>query len=194
MKSRSHANRGKTFEEFVKLANERYRMQGLACVHKVPTEFIPLRNGTGRVVGAKVETKSCVDYIGRYKDTPVAIEAKHSSESRIKFSAIQPHQAKFLDDWDSDKNAVAIVLVSFQLDRIFAVPWIFWKSAMRNWVNGKGKTETTVNRYGFRWTSPNMASVSAEQLHPGWEIKQGGQLLLPYLDVIDRMRLESAEC
>lgn len=39
MKDVSRANRGKPFEDLLKMVHSKYRQTGLACVHKVPTEF-----------------------------------------------------------------------------------------------------------------------------------------------------------
>lgn len=185
--SRSHANRGQAFEDFLRFVHQRYQADGIACVHKVPTEFLPLRNAKGQVCSAKVEHKSCVDYLGRYKGIPVAIEAKHTEEKRIAFNRVEPHQAEYLDDWLKDPNAIALVLVSFSLRRFYAVPWEFWKAALESWQTHKGKEKRTVTAYGWTWTTPGMASVSEEQLHPDWEIKTGGRSGLPYLEIIDKM-------
>ena len=129
----THANRGQPFEDFLKFVNERYQADGIACVHKVPTEFIPLRNAKGQVCSAKVETKSCVDYLGRYKNIPVAIEAKHTEDKRIAFNRVEPHQAEYLDDWSKDPDAIALVTISFNLKKFYSVPWPFWKVAAEAW-------------------------------------------------------------
>ncbi len=189
--SRTHANRGKPFEDFLKFVHDRYQSDGIACVHKVPTEFIPLRNAKGQVCSAKVENKSCVDYLGRYKDIPVAIEAKHTDDKRISFSRVEPHQAEYLDDWSKDPNAIALVVVSFSLKKFYSVPWPFWKAARSAWEMkraGKDPGKITVRAYGWEWTTPGMASTNAEQLLPDWEIKTGGRSGLPYLEIIERMK------
>lgn len=186
-KSISHANRGQPFEEFLKFIHARYQADGKACVHKVPTEFIPIRNARGEVCNCKVESQSCVDYLGRYKSIPVAVEAKHTEDRRISFDRIEPHQADYLDDWGKDPEAIAIVLVSFGLRNFYAIPWVFWKAAREDWERSKGKARQTVKAYGWTWETPGMASVCQEQLHPDWEIKTGGTSGLPYLEIIDRM-------
>lgn len=190
---RSHANRGQPFEDFLAFVHARYQSTGIACVHKVPTEFIPLRDRTGKVCNAKVEHKSCVDYLGRYKGKPVAVEAKHTENDRILFSRVEPHQAEYMDDFCKDPGAVGIVLVSFKLQRFYAVPWQFWKAARDAWESGNGKTQLPVEAYGWSWYTPGMASASAEQLLPDWEIKTGGTSGLPYLDIIERMKGEDHE-
>lgn len=185
---RSHANRGQPFEDFLAFVHARYQTTGTACVHKVPTEFIPLRDRTGKVCSVKVEHKSCVDYLGRYKGTPVAVEAKHTENDRMLFSRVEPHQAEYMDDFCKYPEAVGIILVSFKLQRFFAVPWQFWKQARDAWEAGSGKTSYPVKAYGWNWDTPGMASASAAQLHPEWEIKTGGTSGLPYLDIIERMK------
>lgn len=54
MKNYSYANRGMAFEELIKYTNERYRNSGIAIVEKIPTEFVPIRNRYGKVIGCKV--------------------------------------------------------------------------------------------------------------------------------------------
>lgn len=197
MKAYNQANRGRPFEDFLKFVHQRYQHSGKACVHKVPTEFLPIRNARGEVCNCKVEEKSCVDYLGRYKGTPVAIEAKHEEGTRIAFNRVEPHQAAYLDDFCKDPQAVGIVIVSFSLRRFFAVPWVFWKAARDAWNQKKpsgNKTNTVkVKAYGWEWETTGMASASPEQLHPDWEIRAGGESGLPYLEIIDRMKGGNAE-
>lgn len=192
MKDYSKANRGKPFEDFLKFVHSSYQRSGIACVHKVPTEFIPLRDYTGRIVNCKVEEKSCVDYLGRYRNVPVAVEAKHEEGKRIAFSRVEPHQAEYMDDYTKDPEAAGIVIVSFSLRRFFAVPWLFWKAARDAWEqkprNSTKSEKRIVKAYGWEWETPGMASASPEQFHPDWEIKTGGSSGLPYLEIIEKMR------
>ena len=132
MKDYSHANRGRKFEKLINDANERYRINGDACIVKIPTEFLPIRNSQGKIVSCKVQRKSTVDYIGRVKGQPIAIEAKHTENDRIRLDAVQPHQARFLDDWRNvnklDCDGMACILVSFNLEHFYLIPWAWWKS------------------------------------------------------------------
>lgn len=190
---RSQANRGKPFEDFLKFVHQRYQQTGIACIHKVPTEFIPIRDAHGKICSCKVEEKSCVDYLGRYKDTPVAVEAKHEESERIAFDRVEPHQSNYMDDYTRDPAAVGIVIVSFGLRRFFAVPWIFWKTAREAWIrkpNPKARKceQITVEAHGYKWTTTGKASASAVDFLPEWEIKPGGATGLSYLEIIDRMK------
>ncbi len=183
----SHANRGRAFEDIINLVHSDYQRRGIACIHKVPTEFLPLRNANGKINNCKVEHKSCVDYLGRYKEVPVAIEAKHTEGKRIDFSRVEPHQAQYLNDWDSNSKAMALVLVSFGMQDFYAIPWVFWRAGMENWQKSKGKNPVTINSYGWTWTTPGMASVSKEQLHLDWQVEWPRGRGMPYLDIIDKI-------
>lgn len=190
----TYANRGRPFEELLKVAHLRYQAEGVACVHKVPTEFIPIRDGHGKIVSCKVEEKSCVDYLGRYRNIPVAVEAKHTDGSRIEFSEVQPHQAEYMDAFCKAPGAVGLIVVSFGLRRFFAVPWPFWKEAREVWRIGHQRgASAPVKAYGMFWDTPGMASASPEQLHPEWEIRQGGKYILPYLHIIEHIVRRQAD-
>lgn len=190
MKDRRYANRGASFEELIKFSNNKYKSDGIAVVIKVPTEFIPLRNAYGQLVSCKVEQKSTVDFIGRYKNISTAIEAKHTSADRIKFSEVKHHQAMFLESYKANEYGFSGVVVSFKMDRFFLVPWPFWKAARSAWENrkdlkGRKAEKIIVKEYGVTWETPGKASVSADELPKEFEVKTDRRYGLPYLSKID---------
>ena len=191
MKDHSKANRGKPFEDLLFAVHGFYQRNGVACVHKVPTEFIPLRNGNGQVVSVKVERKSCVDYLGRYRAVPVAVEAKHTEDVRIRWDRVEDHQAAYMDDFCRDPGAVGIVIVSFSMRRFFAVPWEAWRAGLMEWRQTKPRHKqaaTEIEAGGVKWITPAAASVSADEFPREWEIGLGGRTALPYLDIIEKWR------
>lgn len=172
MKDRRYANRGAPFEEFLRFANERYAQKKIALVDKLPTEFIPIRNASGKVCNVKVEHKSKVDFIGRYKQHPIAIEAKHCSEDTIRFDRVESHQADYMDAFTAEPGTIGLVLVSFQLKRFFVIPWAFWQAAYNARVR-PGATRTapvTVEAFGETWEVPKKNSARVDDLNPAWEI------------------------
>ena len=187
----SRANRGKPFEDFLLHVHGAYQRNGIACVHKVPTEFIPLRNNRGQVYDVKVERKSCVDYLGRYGPIPVAVEAKHTEDARIRWDRVEDHQAAYMQDFCSNPEAVGIVIVSFSLRRFFAVPWPAWRAGREAWAKAPPRhkpASVPVHYYGDYWETPAAASIAADDFPAEWEIKTGGRTGLPYLEIIDRWR------
>lgn len=175
MKNRSYANRGQPFEEYIRFANSYYARDRLAIIEKLPTEFIPLRNARGQVCSVKVEHKSKVDFIGRFKQYPIAIEAKNTNEDSIRFDRVEPHQADYMDAFTAQQGTIGLVLVSFNLERFFAVPWAFWGYAYDLRVRRNDKS-TTINLHAFgqEWAVPKKYSVRMDELNPEWEIPSGG--------------------
>lgn len=170
MKNRSYANRGQPFEEFLRFANDRYAHKKLARIEKLPTEFIPLRNAAGKVCGVKVERKSKVDFIGRYKHYPIAIEAKTTNEDSIRFDRIEPHQAEYMDGFTEEPGTIGLVVVSFSLKRFFVIPWAFWSIAYEYRARRNDRTTpVTVSAFGQTWTIPKKFSVRLDELNPSWE-------------------------
>ena len=185
----TYANRGMSLESYIEYSNVRYRAAGLAIVEKQNTKFIPLWDHKKKQIrSCKVEEKATVDYLGRFRNIPVAIEAKNTNTDRISFSAVQDHQSVFLDDFIGEYGlGFGAVLVSFKLERFFLVPWQFWAVARDLWNNKTTRgTKETIHCYGMKWTTTGMASVRAEDLLPEWEITQNHKYGLDYLSNIDR--------
>lgn len=182
----SCANRGRDLEEFLSYANMRYRHEGEAIVWKVPTAFLPIRNRKGQVVSCKVEGKSCVDYLGRVGNRPLAMEAKRTKGKSIRWDEVQDHQAAFLDDF-TDKNAgIGLVVISFDLNSFYAIPWAFWSEARDAWKEAQRRGDKkaaikTIMFNGQKWTTNGKASVKEDELLPAWEVKMGGRIGLDYL-------------
>lgn len=146
----TYANRGRPFEELLKLASSRYQAAGRGVVREVPTEFLPIRDARGEIVSCKVEEKSCVDFLGRFYNIPVAVEAKHTDGRRIRFDRVEPHQAEYMDAWCKSPGAVGLVAVSFSMKRFFVVPWQFWEAARSAWAAG-GPPGASVPVSGYGW-------------------------------------------
>ena len=172
MKNRSYANRGQTLEAFLKYANECYRQKGVAHIEKQNTEFIPIRDGRGKLVSCKVEHRATFDFLGRYKHYPIAIEAKHSSDNSIRWDRLEDNQADDMDDFIKEPGTIGLVVVSFGLKRFFVIPWVFWQAAYNARVRpgGSRTAPVTVSAFGTTWAVPPKNSVRADELDPTWEI------------------------
>lgn len=172
MKDRSRANRGQPLEEFIKFANERYRKKKIAHIEKQCTEFIPLRDRTGRIVSCKVEHQATFDFLGRYKSYPIAIEAKNTNDDSIRWDRIEVNQADDMDSFTQEPVTIGLVVVSFSLRRFFVIPWAFWHAAYNARVRpGASRAKpVTVTAHGQTWTIPPKFSVRADELLPEWEI------------------------
>ncbi|WXJ79008.1 Holliday junction resolvase RecU [Moorella thermoacetica] len=130
MKSRTTAaNRGRALEDLIEFSNERYRRAGKAVIHRVPAAWLPIRDGRGRIVSAKIEKKAAVDFIGHVlvpggRALPLAFEAKEVSKGRRwPLSRLEEHQYQYLADC-ARTGAAAFVLIAFwELGRFFILPF-----------------------------------------------------------------------
>jgi recombination protein U len=120
----TYANRGQALEELIKIQNNQYTHKG-ALIHKVPTEWIPIRDYTGKIASAKVENKAAVDFLGVYKGVPIAFDAKHTKDKRISWKRLEPHQWEFLKKWH-ECGGIAFVLVSWNMKKFYTIPILEW--------------------------------------------------------------------
>lgn len=186
MKDRRMANKGQSLEQFIRFANDRYMRSGEAVVSKQATEFIPIRNGQGQIVSCKVMHKATVDFLGRVGSVPLAAEAKETRQGSIRFDAVQDHQADYMDAFLGEGEAICIVVVAFDLETFYVVPWPFWKAGREAWKDAqlrrkRSAEKVTITYNGTTWTTPGRAAVKEEELLPEWKVEAGGRYGLDYL-------------
>ena len=171
MKDYRQANRGRSFEDFVRFANQRYEHYNLAYIEKIPTEFLPIRNAYGKICSAKVTKKSSVDFIGRYKHYPIAVETKDTRSSTIRFDRVERHQFDFFKGFGNSEGVITLVLISFDLTQFYAIPWVFWQAAYEERViKGNRTTKLTVDAYGVVWDIPKKNSIRADDIPKEFEV------------------------
>ena len=186
-----HANRGMDFENLLESVHERYAQKKIAIIQKVPTEFIPLRGYDGKIVGCKVAKKSIVDYLGRYKNIPVAVEAKRVDADRITYNEVEKHQACFMDDFCWQGNAKGIVIVSFRLKDFYAIPWDYWREAYYAWNHRKDQSKRSCENRTVKWNGKEYVTngkggIDKDEIPKEWKIELAQELILPYLQVLDK--------
>lgn len=186
MNNSSLGNRGMTFEGFIKFANSQYRYQNRAIIEKQNTLCIPLRNGTGKIVSAKYEEKATVDFMGRYGSRPIAFEAKHCSEDKIRLSRVEEHQCEFLREWTQNPAAIGFIIISFQFRDYYLIPWAYWQSALDARAKKCGGA-VSFPPMNTLWTTTGKASIRKDELPESWKIKQQGTAALDFLERVDEL-------
>lgn len=182
----TYANRGMQLEELINRANAQYFRDSCAVIQKVPTAFIPIRDKSGKIVSCKVEQKSCVDYIGRYFDIPIAIEAKETKSDRIELNRVQPHQAEFLAKWSQNPfGGLSYVLVAFGgMQDFYMIPWHLWSVAIDSHKLGiKGLGARLPNDEW--WHASGKATLNKNELPDILKVELGGRYLLNYLSAVN---------
>lgn len=161
----THANRGLALEELIIHMNIIYRQKGIAMIHKVPTAWLPIRDGRGKIVTAKVDKKASVDFLGVHLGQALAFDAKYTGGNRIRWDRLADHQREFLDSWTA-AGGISFILVGFGLRNIYTVPWEWWRRGYEARQDGEG-----------------MASFTAQDLAPEWRVEVG-RVPLDYLAVV----------
>ena len=111
----SRGLRGSFLEELVNMTNEKYQMQDLALVQKIPTPIKPINidQATRHITLAYFEQKSTVDYIGVVQGIPICFDAKECIEDRFPLSNVHEHQMKFMEQFES-QDGIAFLLIYFK--------------------------------------------------------------------------------
>lgn len=173
-----YANRGRTFEEYIEYSNRHYESGGDGLIFKQHTHFLPIRDRRGKVVSCKVDQKAICDYVGIFHGKAVAIEAKETQKGNIRFDAVQPHQADFLERFER-LGGKAFVVVSFDFKRFFCIPWNYWYAWYMKHTHNISNIAAV-----YDWPVPDKKSVRIEDLLPEWEVKAGITGALDYLAIL----------
>ena len=74
----SRGLRGSSLEEYINMTNEKYLLNHLGLIQKIPTPITPIKinQETRQITLAYFEQKSTVDYIGVIQGIPVCFDAK----------------------------------------------------------------------------------------------------------------------
>lgn len=148
----SRGLRGSTLEELINLSNEKYRMNHLALIQKVPTPITPIRidKSTRHITLAYFEQKSTVDYIGAVQGIPVCFDAKECATDTFPLANIHEHQVEFMKEFEQ-QGGVAFLLLYYSKKDYFYYMRLrellpFWERAMRGGRKSFRYDELT-NRY-----------------------------------------------
>jgi len=143
---RKAKNNGKQFEKIVDLSCEYYLNKNLAYIQKTPepARFVKPLQG-GKFV-AYYEKSAQVDYKGLIRGgRSISFDAKHTSDTRIEFSQLQPQQEKQLLK-EFELGGIAFVLISFSRKAFYAVPIDEWTS-LKTTLGKKSANQKDLERY-----------------------------------------------
>lgn len=93
------ANKGRAFEEEVKLANIAYKRKGIAMIQKISTPWQVVRDGKN-IITAFPEGKSTLDFRGTIsRGISISFDCKESEDARgLPLKHIQLHQIEYIKE------------------------------------------------------------------------------------------------
>ncbi len=142
----SRGLRGSFLEELINVTNEKYRLQGLGLVQKIPTPIKPVKidENTRQITLAYFEQKSTVDYIGVVQGNPVCFDAKECAVERFALSNIHKHQIDFMGEFERQKG-LSFLLLYFKSKDCFY--YVTYDKVMEFWnrMNSGGAKSFHIN-------------------------------------------------
>ncbi|MGE7091656.1 Holliday junction resolvase RecU [Lysinibacillus sp. NPDC048646] len=141
--SRSHANRGKLFENLIDMTNNQYRNNNFADVRKVPPPLKIIEVNKNEVE-AKLEKATWVDYSGIYKGQAIIFDAKETKLKNFPLKNLTDDQYKLLRSWHYN-GANAFLLICFWIEgknepEIYYLKFEQLETAWFGLVNGGAKS------------------------------------------------------
>ena len=118
---------GKSFETVIEQACTAYASKGFALIEKTPEPIKVLSALKKGKFTACFEKKAQPDFKGIIcNGTMVCFEAKATEKDRILKNRVSEKQSEFLEG-HRRMGAVAFILVSFNLENCYRVPWEIWR-------------------------------------------------------------------
>ena len=171
----SHGNRGMNLEDDINLSNDFYRANGLCLITKRPTPInvVKVDYSKGAIItNAYFEKQSTTDYNGVYKGRYIDFEAKSTLKSTsFPLANISKHQIEHLKQV-LKHDGIAFFIIEFaKKDQVFLLDASY---VINFYENGERKS------IPYKDVQTN-----------GFEIKKGIAPRLNYLDIIDKIYVNS---
>lgn len=164
----SRGLRGSTLEELLNRTNEKYLLNNLALIQKIPTPITPINidKSTRHITLAYFDQKSTVDYIGVVQGIPVCFDAKECHTDTFPLANIHEHQVNFMENFEK-QDGVAFILISFtQRDEFY---YLRFTELMKFWNRAKEG-----GRKSFRY----------DELTPEFFLQEKPGIFIPYLEAL----------
>lgn len=171
----SHGNRGMNLEEDINLSNDYYRTNGLCLITKRPTPInvVKVDYTKGAIItNAYFEKQSTTDYNGVYKGRYIDFEAKSTLKlTSFPLANISKHQIDHLKQVLKHQGIAFFIIEFAKLNQVYLLDASY---VIDFYENGQRKS----------------IPFKDIQTH-GHEIKKGFSPRLNYLDVIDKIYVNS---
>ena len=130
----SRGLRGSVLEEALNITNEKYRMEKLALVQKIPTPITPMEIDKEKhhITLAYFEQKSTVDYVGNVQGIPICFDAKECKTDVFPIHNIHEHQMNFMKEYEQQQGISFLIIYFSDADIYYYVPFLgksqeWWK-------------------------------------------------------------------
>jgi recombination protein U len=165
----SRGLRGSGLEELINHTNEKYRLQNLALIQKIPTPIKPIKieKETRHITLAYFDQKSTVDYIGVVQGVPVCFDAKECHSDTFPLQNVHEHQIEFMEEFEQQGGVAFLVIQYTHRNLYIYLPFRQIKAFFKRMKEGGRK------------------SFLLSEIDLSYEIKMKG-IVLHYLETLQR--------
>ncbi|MCR4610975.1 MAG: Holliday junction resolvase RecU [Lachnospiraceae bacterium] len=166
----SRGLRGSFLEEMINKTNDIYKQNNLALIQKIPTPITPININPNnkQITLAYFEKKSTVDYIGAVQGIPVCFDAKECKNDTFPMHNIHEHQVEFMQDFIKQEGIAFIIIYYVKHELYYYLSF------------------EEILKYHERATKGGRKSIAYNELIDTHFFERKGNLLVPYLDMIQK--------
>ena len=169
----SRGLRGSFLEEMINKTNDIYKQNNLALIQKIPTPITPININPDnkQITLAYFEKKSTVDYIGAVQGIPVCFDAKECKTDSFPIHNIHEHQVEFMQDFIRQEGIAFIIIYYVKRECYYYLSF------------------DEIKTYYDRAMTGGRKSISFDELFDTHFFNRKGNVLVPYLDMIQSVEL-----
>ncbi len=169
----SRGLRGSFLEEMINKTNDIYKQNNLALIQKIPTPITPININPDnkQITLAYFEKKSTVDYIGAVQGIPVCFDAKECKTDSFPIQNIHEHQVEFMQDFIRQEGIAFIIIYYVKRECYYYLSF------------------DEIKTYYDRAMTGGRKSISFDELVDTHFFNRKGNVLVPYLDMIQSVEL-----
>ena len=170
----SRGLRGSTLEDLVNRTNEKYLINNLALIQKVPTPITPINidKDTRHITLAYFDQRSTVDHIGAVQGIPVCFDAKECHADTFPLQNLHEHQVEFMREFEKQEGIAFLIIYYSARNELYYMPF------------------HEIERFWKRSKEGGRKSVRYEELNPKYFMTLKNGCMVPYLDAM-QMDLET---
>lgn len=166
----SRGLRGSTLEDFINRTNEKYLLQGLALIQKIPTPITPVKidKEHRHITLAYFDQQSTVDYIGAVQGIPVCFDAKECSVDTFPLQNLHEHQVTFMGNFEKQEGISFLVIYFSNRKELYYMRY------------------SEIEKFWKRAQSGGRKSVRHDELTREFFFELKGGMYVPYLDMMQK--------
>ena len=165
----SRGLRGSSLEEYINMTNEKYLLNHLGLIQKIPTPITPIKiNQETRQITLVASLIRNLLGMGSLMGIPVCFDAKECAADTFPIHNIHEHQVEFMKEFERQDGIAFIILFFSARDEFYYLPF---SDIIKFWERAKA---------GER------KSFTYDEIDKSFRINSGKGIMIHYLETIQK--------